>query len=110
MMSDKDGPPGGAVSVAVSAATSTAQNTTDSDMRQVWRFVYVDMSFVKSIPGLLLAGELVSIILEAKYMYLVYPVCLRSFVSTISVMPVGLFCLDKSIRQFKDVCSIRVFL
>lgn len=59
MMSDKDGPPGGAVSVAVSAATSTAQNTTDSDMRQVWRFVYVDMSFVKSIPGLLLAGELI---------------------------------------------------
>ena len=63
MMSEKDIP--GQGSVAVDLATNTTMTSTgeggdDSNMKQLWKFIYVDMSYIKSIVGILVAAEMVS--------------------------------------------------
>lgn len=62
-MSHKDNLPGPAVSVTVtstSTPTSTDQNSgDDAEMKQVWKFIYIDMTYVKSIPGIILASEFI---------------------------------------------------
>ena len=64
-MSDKDMPPPypGGPSVTVGdmpPADQTTGSGDDSDMRQIWRFIYADMSYIKSIPGIIQAAELVN--------------------------------------------------
>lgn len=61
-MSDKDMPPPypGGASVTVGDMPPADQTTgEDSEMRQLWRFIYVDMSYIKSIPGIIQAAELI---------------------------------------------------
>ena len=62
MMSASDMPAGMAqagAGAAVDAATDTVKGD-DSNMKQIWKFIYVDMSFIKSLYGILYAAELVS--------------------------------------------------
>lgn len=54
MMSDKDLPP-----PYPEQSASTDEKTDDGEMKQVWRFIYIDMSYVKSIPGVLQASEFI---------------------------------------------------
>ena len=60
MMSEKDIPGQGSVAVDMATtAVTTNQNADDSNMKQLWKFIYIDMSFVKSIVGILMAAEIV---------------------------------------------------
>ena len=61
-MSEKGIPvQGGSVAVDMvrtTTATNT-QNSVDPNMIQLWKFIYIDMTFVKSIIGILVAVETV---------------------------------------------------
>ena len=44
------------------ADASAERDSSDPDMVQIWRFIYFDMSFAKSLYGILVAAELVSVL------------------------------------------------
>ena len=61
-MSEKGIPvQGGSVAVDMMRTTTatTTQNSVDPNMIQLWKFIYIDMTFVKSIIGILVAAETV---------------------------------------------------
>lgn len=63
MMSDKDSPPpypgGPSVTVGDMPPVDKTSAGDDSEMKQVWKFIYIDMTYIKSIPGIIQAAELV---------------------------------------------------
>lgn len=52
-----------AATVAVSAATSSNDGNTNagdgSEMKQIWKFIAIDLAFIKSLYGIFVAGEIV---------------------------------------------------
>ncbi|XP_060595040.1 uncharacterized protein LOC132749326 [Ruditapes philippinarum] len=64
MMSDADGPgvATAAAAVATGVPTGGGDNTNtgdNSEMKHVWKFIYIDLSFVKSLYGIFVAAELI---------------------------------------------------
>lgn len=63
-MSGSDGPSvataAAAVAVTQVPTVKTTQAEENSDMKQVWKFIYIDMVFIKSRYGILVGAELVS--------------------------------------------------
>ena len=69
MMSEGDGPGVVTAAAAVGAGTPSGggdnTNTGDSsEMKHVWKFIYIDLSFVKSLYGIFVAAELVSVLFK----------------------------------------------
>lgn len=61
MMSAGDGPDVATAAATVATAPSGGDNakSDDTEMKHVWKFIYIDMSFVKSLYGIFVAAELI---------------------------------------------------
>ncbi|XP_045193065.2 uncharacterized protein LOC123549219 isoform X2 [Mercenaria mercenaria] len=63
MMSASDGPAVATTAATVAAAAPSGGDSTNagnnSEMKHIWKFIYIDLSFVKSLCGIFVAAELV---------------------------------------------------